>query len=38
MDAKKSQLAVRLGWFTLYWLSSILALGVVAFAIRWAIS
>ncbi len=30
-------LVTRLIWFALYWLASIAALGVVAFAIRWAI-
>lgn len=38
MDARKSPLAARLSWFAAYWLASILALGVVAYAIRWAIS
>jgi hypothetical protein len=37
MDARKSPLVARLGWFALYWLASILALGVVAYGIRWAI-
>ena len=37
MDARKSPLAARLGWFALYWLASIAALGVVAYGIRWAI-
>jgi hypothetical protein len=37
MDERRPRLAARLGWFVLYWLASILALGVVAYAIRWAI-
>jgi hypothetical protein len=37
MDARKTPLAARLGWFALYWVGSVLALGVVAYAIRWAI-
>jgi hypothetical protein len=31
------KLRVRLGWFALYWLGSVAALAVAAFAIRWAI-
>ena len=27
----------RLGWFALYWLASVAALGVVAYALRWVI-
>ncbi len=38
MEVRKSPLAARLGWFVLYWLASVVALGVVAYAIRWAIS
>jgi hypothetical protein len=38
MDMRKTPLAARLGWFAIYWLASVLALGVVAYAIRWAIS
>lgn len=38
MPPRASGLATRLGWFGLYWLASILALGVVATAIRSAIS
>lgn len=38
MEMQKSPLATRLGWFAVYWLASIAALGVVAYAIRWAIS
>lgn len=37
MDKRRLRLVARLGWFVLYWLASILALGVVAYAIRWAI-
>lgn len=37
MDARKSSLGTRLGWFALYWLASVMALAVVAYAIRWAI-
>jgi hypothetical protein len=37
MAARKSLLAGKLGWFVLYWLASVAALGVVAYAIRWAI-
>ena len=33
-----SRLRSRLGWFALYWLASVAALGVVAYAIRLAIS
>jgi hypothetical protein len=35
---RKTPLAARLGWFAIYWLAIVLALGVVAYAIRWAIS
>jgi len=38
MDTRKYPLAARLGWFALYWLASVVALGVVAYAIRWVIS
>ena len=38
MATPKSPLSARLGWFALYWLASVMALGVVAYAIRWAIS
>lgn len=38
MDVPKSATAARLGWFALYWLASVAALGLVAYAIRWAIS
>lgn len=38
MAAPKSPLSARLGWFALYWLASVAALGLVAYAIRWAIS
>jgi hypothetical protein len=37
MDERKPRLTARLGWFALYWLASVLALGVVAYVIRWAI-
>jgi hypothetical protein len=33
----KTSLKSRLGWFALYWLSSVAALTMVALAIRWAI-
>lgn len=38
MARRKPRLAARLSWFALYWLASIMALGLVAFAIRWAIT
>jgi hypothetical protein len=28
----------RLGWFAALWLASVLALGLVAYAIKWAIA
>ncbi len=37
MAAQKPPLASKLGWFALYWLASVASLGVVAYAIRWAI-
>ena len=27
----------RTGWFVLIWVGSVLALGIVAYAIRWAV-
>jgi hypothetical protein len=38
MQAPKSKLTVKVGWFAAYWLASVTALSVVAHAIRWAIS
>jgi hypothetical protein len=38
MQAPKSKLPVKVGWFAAYWLASVAALGLVAYAIRWAIS
>lgn len=38
MQNRKPGAGARLGWFALYWLGSVLALSVVAYAIRWAIS
>jgi len=38
MESRKPRLVARLIWFALYWLASVMALGVVAYAIRWAIS
>jgi phage shock protein PspC (stress-responsive transcriptional regulator) len=29
--------AQRIGWFVLIWIASITALGIIAYAIRWAI-
>jgi hypothetical protein len=38
MPAPKSKMTLKLGWFAVYWLASVAALGMVAYAIRWAIS
>ena len=38
MAAPKSKLSSKVGWFAAYWLASVAVLGVVAYAIRWAIS
>jgi len=36
--ARPTSALEKLVWFALYWLASIAALGVVAYAIRWAIT
>jgi hypothetical protein len=38
MKDPKSNLTAKVGWFAAYWLASVAALTVVAYAIRWAIS
>lgn len=38
MDPRRVPLAARLGWFALYWLASVAALGIAAYAIRLMIS
>jgi hypothetical protein len=37
MESRKPLWPAKLGWFALYWLASVAALAVVAYAIRWAI-
>ncbi len=37
LEEKPKSLVIRLGWFAGFWLASVVALGIVAMGIRWAI-